>query len=31
MGHSTLQLTERTYTHVQPVAHEAVPILATDY
>jgi hypothetical protein len=31
MGHSTIQLTERTYNHVRPAAHEAAAKLAADY
>ncbi len=31
MGHSTLELTERTYNHVRPAAHEAAAKLAADY
>jgi hypothetical protein len=31
MGHSTLELTERTYNHVRPAAHEAAAKLAAEY
>lgn len=31
MGHSTLQLTERTYNHVRPAAHQAAAQLAAEY
>ena len=31
MGHSTMALTERTYNHVRPAAHEAAAKLAADY
>ena len=30
MGHSTLELTERTYNHVRPAAHHAAAKLAAD-
>ena len=31
MGHSTLELTEKTYSHVRPAAHEAAARLAAEY
>jgi integrase len=31
MGHSTLELTERTYNHVRPAAREATAKLAAEY
>ena len=31
MGHSTLALTEKTYNHVRPAAHEQAAKLAADY
>lgn len=31
MGHSTLELTERTYNHVRPAAHQAAAKLAAEY
>ncbi len=31
MGHSTLELTEKTYNHVRPAAHEAAARLAAEY
>jgi len=31
IGHSTLQLTERTYNHIRPAAHEQTAKLAADY
>jgi hypothetical protein len=31
MGHSTMQLTERTHNYVRPAAHEAAAKLAADY
>jgi hypothetical protein len=31
MGHSTIQLTERTYNHVRPAAHDAAAQLAAEY
>jgi hypothetical protein len=31
MGHSSLQLTERMYSHARPAAHEAAAKLAAEY